>query len=152
MMNPCMIPVPVEDTDGDNRWTYIHKRFVAELREKDPDVIFLGDCVLESLAFTDMWRDSFTPLHCLNLSIREDKVQNLLWRIQNGILENVKPKVCYLISNSEKPDHTTGSSGLEAATATTCMFKLGFCALQVCLSFRDLPATITRLLEVHSAS
>lgn len=70
-----------------------HKRYIAELREKDPDVIFLGDCVLESLAFTDMWRECFAPLHCLNLSIRQDKVQNLLWRVQNGILENVKPKV-----------------------------------------------------------
>lgn len=73
--------------------SFQHKRYIAELREKDPDVIFLGDCVLESLAFTDMWKESFAPLHCLNLSIREDKVENLLYRVQNGILENVKPKV-----------------------------------------------------------
>lgn len=93
-MNPCVVPTPVKDTDGDDRWISQHKRYISELREKDPDVIFIGDCVLESLAFTDMWRESFAPLHCLNLSIRSDRVQNSLWRIQNGILENVKPKVC----------------------------------------------------------
>lgn len=32
-------------------------------------------------------------MHSLNFSIYEDKTQNTLWRIQNGALDNVKPKV-----------------------------------------------------------
>lgn len=62
-------------------------------REKDPDVIFIGDCILETLQSTDIWNTSFAPMHCLNFSIRNDGIENLLWRIENGTLDNVNPKV-----------------------------------------------------------
>lgn len=62
-------------------------------KEKDPDVIFLGDCILEALQFTDIWNSFFGPLHCLNFAIRNDKVENVLWRVENGTLDNVNPKV-----------------------------------------------------------
>lgn len=70
-----------------------HKRFLSECREKDPDVIFIGDCVLETLQHTQTWNQYFAPLHSLNFSIYSDQTQNTLWRIQNGVLDNVKPKV-----------------------------------------------------------
>lgn len=92
-MNPCTIASPVEDLDGDDRWLSIHRRFLSECREKDPDVIFLGDCVLESLQHTETWNLYFAPMHCLNFSIRNDRTQNVLWRVENGELDNVRPKV-----------------------------------------------------------
>lgn len=67
---------------------------MSECREKDPDVIFIGDCVLETLEHTQTWNQYFAPLHSLNFSIYSDQTQNTLWRIQNGVLDNVKPKVC----------------------------------------------------------
>lgn len=36
-------------------------------------------------------------MHCLNFSIRNDKTQNILWRVINGELDNVKPKVIFTI-------------------------------------------------------
>lgn len=42
---------------------------------------------------TDTWVELFAPLHCLNFGIHRDKIENVLWRIQNGELDNVKPKV-----------------------------------------------------------
>lgn len=35
--NPCVTPTQPEDLDGDNRWLSIHKRFLQECREKDPE-------------------------------------------------------------------------------------------------------------------
>ncbi|XP_025829874.1 platelet-activating factor acetylhydrolase IB subunit beta homolog [Agrilus planipennis] len=95
-MNPCIIPTPVEDVDGDQRWMSIHNRFLSETREKDPDVIFIGDSILQALQHTDLWNELFAPLHCLNFGIHRDKIQNVLWRIKNGELDNVKPKVIVL--------------------------------------------------------
>lgn len=63
-------------------------------KEKDPDVMFIGDCILETLQFTEIWNQSFAPMHCLNFSISNDRVENVLWRIENGELDNVNPKVC----------------------------------------------------------
>lgn len=93
IMNPCTIAAPFPDTEGDERWICIHKRFLSECREKDPDVIFLGDCIFETLQDTETWYQYFAPLHCLNFSIRNDRTENVLWRVENGELDNVKPKV-----------------------------------------------------------
>lgn len=35
----------------------------------------------------------FVPLHCLNFGIDEDRTENVLWRISNGELECINPKV-----------------------------------------------------------
>lgn len=95
-MNLCKVPVPVEDPDGDNRWLSIHNRFLSETREKDADVIFIGDSIIQALQHTDTWNELFVPLHCLNFGIHRDRVENVLWRIQNGELDNIKPKVIVL--------------------------------------------------------
>ncbi|XP_017773048.1 PREDICTED: platelet-activating factor acetylhydrolase IB subunit beta homolog [Nicrophorus vespilloides] len=95
-MHPCTKPLPVEDPDGDQRWMSIHNRFLSETREKDADVIFIGDSILQALQHTDIWNELFAPLHCLNFGIHRDLIQNVLWRIQNGELDNVRPKAVVL--------------------------------------------------------
>lgn len=95
-MNPCTLPTPVPDVDGDQRWYSIHRRFISDCREKDPDVIFLGDCIFEALQGSETWNKYFAPLHCLNFSIRDDCTEHILWRIDNGVLDNVNPKIVVL--------------------------------------------------------
>jgi hypothetical protein len=50
-----------------------HKRFIQECREKDPEILFLGDSILETLQFTEFFNQSFAPLHVLNFSIYSDQ-------------------------------------------------------------------------------
>ncbi|KAJ8980313.1 hypothetical protein NQ317_005234 [Molorchus minor] len=95
-MSACKVPVPVEDGDGDRRWISIHNRFLSETREKDADVIFIGDSIIQALQHTDVWNELFAPLHCLNFGIHRDKIENVLWRIENGELDNVRPKAIVL--------------------------------------------------------
>ncbi|ENN75913.1 hypothetical protein YQE_07555, partial [Dendroctonus ponderosae] len=101
-MNLCKIPVPVEDVVGDNRWLSLHNRFLSEIQEKDADVIFIGDSIIQGLQHTDVWDDLFVPLHCLNFGIHRDRVENVLWRVQNGELDNVKPKT--LLPRGQNPN------------------------------------------------
>jgi len=35
----------------------------------------------------------FEPLHCLNFGVGGDQTHNVLWRIQNGELDGIEPKV-----------------------------------------------------------
>lgn len=51
---------------------------------------------MQALQHTEVWNELFTPLHCLNFGIHRDKIENVLWRIQNGELDNAKPKVIVL--------------------------------------------------------
>lgn len=40
-----------------------------------------------------VWRELFSPLHALNFGIGGDTTCNVLWRLQNGELENIRPRV-----------------------------------------------------------
>lgn len=53
----------------------------------------IGDSIIQKLQSSPIWNDLFEPLHCLNFGIGGDLTQGVLWRIQNGILDNIKPKV-----------------------------------------------------------
>jgi len=55
----------------------------------------IGDSIIQKLQSSPIWNDLFEPLHCLNFGIGGDLTQGVLWRIQNGILDNIKPKVSY---------------------------------------------------------
>jgi platelet-activating factor acetylhydrolase IB subunit beta/gamma len=37
----------------------------------------------------------FQPLHCLNFGIGGDQTQHVLWRVENGEMNSVQPKVMY---------------------------------------------------------
>ena len=60
-------------------------------------LLFLGFALLVALnSFVpfQIWDKMFVPLHCLNFGIGGDQTQNVLWRLQNGELEDFAPKVC----------------------------------------------------------
>ena len=45
----------------------------------------------------------FEPLHCVNFGIGGDQTQHVLWRVLNGEMDNVEPKVCKKNLNLKKP-------------------------------------------------
>lgn len=70
-----------------------HNRFLYETKEREPDVVILGDNITSQLETRCVWTDVFVPMHALNFSVIGDLTQQVLWRIQNGELDNIKPKV-----------------------------------------------------------
>ncbi|XP_041374553.1 platelet-activating factor acetylhydrolase IB subunit alpha2-like isoform X2 [Gigantopelta aegis] len=53
-----------------------------------------------------IWGKMFEPLHCLNLSIGGDQTQHVLWRVLNGELENIQPKVIVLQVGTNNYEHS----------------------------------------------
>ncbi|XP_023016400.1 platelet-activating factor acetylhydrolase alpha [Leptinotarsa decemlineata] len=105
------VPISSEfESDGDNRWISIHNRFLSETREKDPDVIFIGDSIIQALQHTDVWNEFFAPLHCLNFGIHGDTIEKVLWRITHGELDHVKPRVIVLHVGTN--DHSLTAEGI----------------------------------------
>ena len=40
-----------------------HQRFVLETKEREPEILFVGDSLISHLIYTDMWETMFAPLH-----------------------------------------------------------------------------------------
>lgn len=83
-----------------------HTRFVQECKDGEPDVLFVGDSMVQLMQQYEVWRELFSPLHALNFGIGGDTTCNVLWRLQNGELENIRPKVVVLWVGTNNYEHT----------------------------------------------
>lgn len=80
-------------------WLKRHEGFVDIARSGKVDLLFLGDSI------TDAWRkvgkkiydEEFAPLAAANFGISGDCTQHLLWRLQNGELEGIRPKAAMVM-------------------------------------------------------
>nr|CDS21712.1 platelet activating factor acetylhydrolase IB [Echinococcus granulosus] len=87
------IPAKPEDKEGDGCWLSMHARFLSQGRDKEPEILFIGDSILFNFEATQTYKTYIEPLYCLNFSIPNDETQNVLWRVLNGELDEVKVKV-----------------------------------------------------------
>ncbi|XP_072528162.1 platelet-activating factor acetylhydrolase IB subunit alpha2-like [Salminus brasiliensis] len=104
--NPAAMPEPVEDVQGDARWMSQHNRFVQECKDAEPDVLFVGDSMVQLMQQQEVWKELFSPLHALNFGIAGDTTCNVLWRLQNGELQNIRPKVVVVWVGTNNHQHT----------------------------------------------
>ncbi|GFO29840.1 platelet-activating factor acetylhydrolase ib subunit gamma-like [Plakobranchus ocellatus] len=104
-------PQPVEDVQGDNRWMSMHTHFLRDAKEKEPEVLLIGDSLIRNMAHSPLWKKMFEPLHCLNFGVSGDRTEHVLWRVQNGELDQIEPKVIVLMvgtnNHGDTPEQVT---------------------------------------------
>jgi lysophospholipase L1-like esterase len=76
-------------------WKQLHEGHIARTKKGDVDVVFLGDSITQgwSGAGAPIWKKHFEPLKAANYGIGGDMTQNVLYRMNDGILDGIKPKV-----------------------------------------------------------
>jgi lysophospholipase L1-like esterase len=76
-----------------------HASFLEISKKGGVDVLFLGDSITENWRSSGkaVWDANFAPMHAANFGIGGDRTQNVLWRIANGELDGIKPKVVVLL-------------------------------------------------------
>ena len=79
-----------------------HQRFLSEARDGEPEVIWIGDSLIQNLFNSRIWDQSFCLMHSVNFGISGDRTENVLWRLENGELEEVAPKVKLKTDNNCK--------------------------------------------------
>ena len=101
----------------DKGWEKRHEAFVGIAKRGNVDLLFLGDSI------TDAWggeghgtngghkifTSKFVPMKAANFGIGGDRTQHVIWRLQNGELDGIKPKVVQLMigtNNSNGSDNT----------------------------------------------
>src|SRR5262245_8175191 len=88
--------VPVSRPGG---WMDRHTSFVAEARHGGIELLFLGDSITDSWRGTGLaaWNERFAPLKAANFGLSGDRTQHLLWRLQNGELDGIHPKLVVVL-------------------------------------------------------
>jgi lysophospholipase L1-like esterase len=129
--NPATTPSPRMDKAGkaDPNWMKRHDSFVAIAKKGDVDVLFLGDSITDGWrnfnaktksGAKNVWDKSFAPLKSANFGIGGDRTQHVLWRIQNGELDGITPKVAVLMIGT---NNTGNDSADQIADGVTAIVK-----------------------------
>lgn len=82
-----------------NPWLDRHEQFCAVAKNEPIDLLFLGDSITEGWGShgTDVWNSYYAKRRAANFGINGERIQNLLWRVMNGSLDGVTPKLIVLL-------------------------------------------------------
>ena len=105
--NRCIVPVPRTDERGTNRVLELNQR--VKQSGSQAEIIFIGDSITQGWegSGAEVWAQYYAPRHALNLGIGSDHTQHVLWRLDHGHLDGLKPKIAVvLIGVNNIPDES----------------------------------------------
>jgi lysophospholipase L1-like esterase len=99
-MEPADVAAPKRGPDGqiNARFQEMHESFLKRGKEGPIGVLFLGDSITQGWTrASEVWQEHFGKYQPANFGIGGDRTQHVLWRIENGELEGIHPKVVVLM-------------------------------------------------------
>lgn len=110
-VNTALIPTP---RDFPTNWLARHAEYVARAKAGNVDILFIGDSITDGWRWgnggKNLWASNFEPRHAANFGIGYDRIQNVLWRIENGELDGLSPRaIILLIGTNNSGNEDDGS-------------------------------------------
>jgi lysophospholipase L1-like esterase len=108
--NDTITPVP-----RDGNWMQRHELINSRAKPGEVDVIFLGDSITQGWegAGKEAWEKYFAPRKAMNAGIGGDRTQHVLWRLENGNIKGITPKVAVIMIGT----NNSGTNTSEAIAA-----------------------------------
>src|SRR6266542_2704390 len=119
---PADQPVPRKDRNSQ----LAHEQLIEKARRGKIDVYFVGDSITRRWGATDYpdflanWKQNFFGWNAANFGWGADTIQNILWRLENGELDGVNPKVIVLLAGTNNIGNTSvhGDADVKADNIT----------------------------------
>ncbi len=98
-----------------------HEQLLAKAKQGRTDVYFEGDSIIRRWGATDYplllenWRKNFFGWNAGDFGWGADRVENVLWRLENGEIDGVNPKVIVLLAGTNNVGNKVPAGGVEAA-------------------------------------
>ena len=100
----------------DDGWVARQKSFNDRVAQGDTDLLLIGDSITQGWEGEGkgVWAKYYAPRKAVNLGIGGDRTQHVLWRLDHGNLDGIKPKLAVLMigtNNSNGNDNTAEEIG-----------------------------------------
>jgi lysophospholipase L1-like esterase len=123
---PAQIPSvpadqPVARTDRNSLTA--HEQLLDKAKKGGIDIYFEGDSIARRWGATDYpdllanWRKNFFGWNAADFGWGADTTQNILWRLNDGELDGVHPKIIVLLAGTNNIGNRLPPDGLEAKAA-----------------------------------
>ncbi len=99
------------------RFLELHHSYLARTMEGPVGLLFLGDSIIFQWSrHPEIWEAYFAQYDPANFGIAGDTTQQVLWRIKNGTLDNIQPKVVVLLIGTNNSGYHTADEIIAANT------------------------------------
>ncbi len=87
-------------------WRARHEAKLQEVRTRRIDLVWLGDSITQDWeldgpepfrTFAPIWQHYYGARNALNLGFKGDTTSHLIWRMQNGELEGLRPRAAVIL-------------------------------------------------------
>jgi len=114
IQEPADRPAPRTDQNS----MIAHAQLLEKAKQGRIDVYFLGDSIVRRWGALDYpellanWKQNFYGWNAADFGWGADRTQNILWRLENGELDGVNPKIIVLLAGT----NNVGAQPRDAAT------------------------------------
>jgi lysophospholipase L1-like esterase len=99
-------------------WMELHQSFLKRAQEGNVDLLFLGDSITQGWGGAKKtWDRFYGPRNAANFGIGGDRTEHVLWRIENGELKGIEPKVIVLMIGTNNAGGSTPDEIAQGVTA-----------------------------------
>jgi len=112
---------PAPRTDRNSQ--IAHEQLMAKRSQGRIDIYFEGDSITRRWGATDYpqlldnWNRNFFGWNAANFGWGADRVENILWRLENGELNGINPEVIVLLAGTNNVGNRLPAEGIEEAAA-----------------------------------
>lgn len=113
-----------------------HAQLLQKARQGRIDIYFAGDSIVRRWGATDYpdllanWKENFYGWNAADFGWGADRTQNILWRLQNGELDGVSPKVIVLLAGTNNVGAQPGDEATVADIARGVKAIVDLCRLK----------------------
>lgn len=94
---PMYSVIPLEPS----QWQERRQEKLEQARTQQIDLLMIGDSITHFWDFEDfglpVWNQHYQPRNGFNIGMGADRTEHVLWRLQNGAVDNMQPKVAVLL-------------------------------------------------------
>ena len=115
---PAPADLPLARTDQNSRTA--HVQLLEKAKQGHTGIYFEGDSIVRRWGATDYpeflsnWKQNFFGRDAADFGWGADTIQNILWRIENGELDDVNPRVIVLLAGTNNVGNRVPAAGDEA--------------------------------------
>ena len=104
---------------NDEWWQKRHQSMNERVKKGNVDMICIGDSITHGWEGDgkDLWAKFYEKRNAVNLGISGDKTQHVLWRLDNGNIDGISPKLAVIMIGTNNHKDNTAEEIAEGITA-----------------------------------
>ena len=98
-----------QSSTGEDWWMPRHRAILDRNKQGEVDMIFVGDSITHSWENVgkDTWERYYAKRNAVNMGVSGDCTQHALWRLQNGEITGITPKLAVILIGINNADNTS---------------------------------------------